>query len=93
MAPLLSALPEFQHSDFWTEIPKDSQVYFLDLAVHRAPTIGPSVIVSADFHIKVIFGETMVRNCADMLVPEKNFDLIDLKTVLEITEQTSKDVF
>ncbi|KAH7956328.1 hypothetical protein HPB52_008180 [Rhipicephalus sanguineus] len=70
-ADLLNALPGFEHSDFWTVIHKDSKVYFLDLALLSAPTIRTSVIVSTDLRIEVFFGETVMRNCGDVLVPEK----------------------
>ncbi|KAH7951671.1 hypothetical protein HPB52_011158 [Rhipicephalus sanguineus] len=70
-ADLLKALPGFEHSDFWTVIHKDSKVYFLDLALHSAPTIRASVIVSTGLRIEVFFGEAVVRNCGDVLVPEK----------------------
>ncbi|KAL1470267.1 hypothetical protein MTO96_040540 [Rhipicephalus appendiculatus] len=92
LVDLLNALPKFKHSDFWTVIHKDSKGFFLDLALHSAPTIRTSLIVSTDLRMEVIFGETVVTNCGDVLVPEKICDLRDLKRVLEIIEQTRKDI-
>lgn len=91
-ADLLKALPSFQCSDFWTVLNKGSKVFFLDLSLQSAPAVRTSVIVSTDLRVEVFFGETGVRKCGDVLVPEKLCDLRDLKSVLHMIEQTRKDI-
>nr|XP_054930979.1 uncharacterized protein LOC129386795 [Dermacentor andersoni] len=91
-ADLLKALPSFQSSDFWTVLNKCSKVFFLDLSLKFAPAVRTSVIVSTDLRVEVFFGETRVRKCGDVLVPEKLCDFRDLKSVLHMIEQTHKDI-
>nr|XP_054933828.1 uncharacterized protein LOC129387969 [Dermacentor andersoni] len=91
-ADLLKALPSFRCSDFWTVLNKGSKVFFFDLSLQSAPAVRTSVIVSTDLRVEVFFGETGVRKCGDVLVPEKLCDLRDLKSLLHMIDQTRKDI-
>lgn len=47
--------------------------------------------MSTDLRVEVFFGETGVGKCGDVLVPERLCDFRDLKSVLQIIEQTGLD--
>lgn len=88
---LLDALTSLQNSDFWT-INRDGKVFFFDLALHCAPAVRSSVIVSSDLHVEVFFGETRLSMCGDVFVPDKLCDLSDLKAVLQTIEEFHRSI-
>ncbi|XP_077498527.1 uncharacterized protein LOC144109623 [Amblyomma americanum] len=87
----LDALPSLQNSNFWTIINKDGKV-FLDLTLDSAPAVRSSVIVSSDLRVEVFFGETRLSKCGEVLVPEKLCDLRDLKRVLQMIEDSHRNI-
>ncbi|KAL1424619.1 hypothetical protein MTO96_020023 [Rhipicephalus appendiculatus] len=81
------ALSNFSVSDFWTVIIKESKVVFLDLALHRAPTVRSLVTVSANLCIDVFIGEARIENLPSVNVPSHLQDLRQLNEVLQSVEQ------
>lgn len=63
----------------------------MDLSLQCTPAVRTSAIVSTDMRVGVYFGESGVRKCGRVLVPEKLCDFRDFKSVLQVIEQTHKD--